>query len=89
MKKTSENWQKECLLLVLDPDGWDRSNFDYSWYKEEITKEEFENRLIHSTVKGNLGESIWKKELRKEKLNQIKIKNNYEINKRAKTNIKN
>jgi len=74
MKKTSENWQKECLMEVLDPDGWDRINYQYSWYEEEITRDEFEMRLMTSTVMGNPNQPIWKKELRKEKLNQIEKK---------------
>ena len=36
--------------LVLDPDGWDRSNWQYSWYEELITYEEFLNRVCRSTV---------------------------------------
>lgn len=34
---------------VLDHDGWDRKNFDYSWKEEKITLEEYENRLSNST----------------------------------------
>lgn len=29
---------------VLDPDGWDRKNYDYSWNEELITLEEYKNR---------------------------------------------
>jgi hypothetical protein len=49
--RTSEDWSRECLVDVLDADGWDRSNFHYSWYEELITKYEFENRLINSTCR--------------------------------------
>ena len=49
--KTSSEWIKEVGYEVLDPDGWDRSNFQYSWYEEEITYEEFQKRLINSTVR--------------------------------------
>lgn len=52
--KTSEQWSaihKESTgQIVMDPDGWDRKNYDYSWHKEEITREEFMNRLSNSTT---------------------------------------
>jgi len=48
--KTSEEWQKTSDVLVYDPDGWDRKNFQYSWHEELITKQEFENRVIRSTI---------------------------------------
>jgi len=57
--KTSEAWQKDCVLTVLDPDGWDRKNFEYSWYEEQITREEFEIRLINSTIRGKITSKIW------------------------------
>lgn len=52
MRKTSEEWNKLYNIKILDPDGWDRKNFHYSWYKEKITKEEFHNRLLRSTIEG-------------------------------------
>ena len=50
--KTSEEWQKEFAdqYRVLDPDGWDRRNYEYSWGKELITREEFEARAAMSTL---------------------------------------
>lgn len=42
--KTSEEWQADYPARIYDPDGWDRSNFHYSWHKERITFEEFERR---------------------------------------------
>lgn len=51
--RTSEEWQK--LLpnpKVLDPDGWDRANFDHSWNEEKISRQEYEDRLIQSTCTG-------------------------------------
>ena len=48
--KTSNDWQK--LIpdpKVLDPDGWDRRNFQYSWYEEKITLSEYNKRLSIST----------------------------------------
>jgi len=53
-KKTSKKWCKKLdimLSCILDPDGWDRTDFDYSFYKEQITKEEFIDRLSASTVR--------------------------------------
>lgn len=53
-KKTSAEWQKQCDdVVVLDPDGWDRSNFKYSWHEEKITLEEYLRRRNRSTVKWN------------------------------------
>jgi hypothetical protein len=37
-------------IQVLDPDGWDRKNYDVSW-AEKITKNEFERRLVKSTCR--------------------------------------
>ncbi len=58
MKKTSKEWYKEIpkehKLLILDPDGWDRTNYEYSFNEELITKDEFKIRLSFSTVKCNL-----------------------------------
>ncbi len=34
---------------ILDPDGWDRKNLVKSW-NEFITRAEFEERLMESTV---------------------------------------
>lgn len=53
-KKTSLDWYKEILeshpkFVIMDPDGWDRTNYDFSFNKELITKEEFKNRVFGST----------------------------------------
>lgn len=50
--KTSADWDLESEYIILDPDGWDRQNYQYSWYEEKITKEEFDRRLFESTVGG-------------------------------------
>ena len=53
VKKTSQEWYEEICsseISIMDPDGWDRRNFRYSWYEEEITKSEFIRRIIHSTL---------------------------------------
>ncbi len=51
--KSSEEWQREFKdkILVLDPDGWDRKNFEYSWKKEKISLAEFKKRCEKSTLK--------------------------------------
>jgi len=48
--KTSEEWQKEFECLIYDPDGWDRHNYQYSWYEEKIDEKEFKKRVMHSTI---------------------------------------
>ena len=52
--KTSEQWSiiHKALTgqIVVDPDGWDRKNYDYAWHKEEISHEEFIRRLENSTT---------------------------------------
>jgi hypothetical protein len=58
--KTSEEWQKLCNIQVLDPDGWDRKNYQFSWFEEKITREEFQNRFYGSTVVGDLNGCWWK-----------------------------
>jgi len=54
LKRTSEYWYnqipKEHNLIIMDPDGWDRTNYVYSFEVEEITKEEFDKRLSYSTI---------------------------------------
>ena len=49
--RTSEEWNKITEdYVVLDPDGWDRTDFKYSWFEERITLEEFNMRICASTV---------------------------------------
>jgi len=50
--KTSEEWQKQYPNpKVLDPDGWDRKNYQYHWFEEKITLKEYNKRLYRSTIK--------------------------------------
>lgn len=42
--KPSVEWHKEDDCIITDPDGWDQKNFDFAWYRERITKEEYEKR---------------------------------------------
>lgn len=48
--KTSWLWNLEDDRLVLDPDGWDRKNYEFSWNMELITHEEYLNRVYRSTT---------------------------------------
>jgi len=48
-KKTSIEWDRLCKIEVLDADGWDRKNYQFSMYEELISREEFEVRLSAST----------------------------------------
>lgn len=48
--KTSYEWAKDYPYEILDPDGWDRENFQFSWFEEKITKWQFEQRVFKSTV---------------------------------------
>lgn len=52
MLKTSRQWHQELCpqTQILDPDGWDRQDFEFSFNQEQITKEEFWARLSDSTV---------------------------------------
>lgn len=53
--KTSQEWQELYLeIRVLDPDGWDRTNFQYSWFGEKITKNEYDMRIMSSTCIKNI-----------------------------------
>jgi hypothetical protein len=48
--KTSAEWQKIFPFpLVYDADGWDRTNFNYSWNEELITEKEYHRRVNRST----------------------------------------
>ena len=49
VERRSGEW---CLLFgvtVIDPDGWDRKDFQRSW-NEPITEAEFKRRVAVSTV---------------------------------------
>lgn len=43
-------WQLEKCARILDPDGWDRDNWEQSWNVERITYEEFCDRAMHCTL---------------------------------------
>jgi hypothetical protein len=70
MKKTSKDWYSEFPpelgFIIMDPDGWDRSNYEFSFNEELITKEEFIKRVSWSTCLSNQAANDffekWKKE---------------------------
>lgn len=50
--KTSEEWSTDPEfkdVTVYDPDGWDRTNYQYSWYEEKISRQEYRKRQMYST----------------------------------------
>ena len=51
--RTSEEGAVQLGADVLDPDGWDRKNFIFSWHEELITREEFDKRYLASTHDSN------------------------------------
>ena len=51
-KHTSEEWQKIYPSpKVIDPDGWDRKNYTYSWHQELIDEKEYHLRVMKSTCR--------------------------------------
>ena len=55
--KTSEQWYNDTYpngeLVILDPDGWDRTNYEYSWSVQLISFETFGQRVARSTIMAN------------------------------------
>lgn len=51
-KHTSEEWQQIYPNpKVIDPDGWDRKNYVYSWHQELIDEKEYHLRVMRSTCR--------------------------------------
>ena len=50
-KLSSADWQVIFdKVEVLDPDGWDRKNYEQSWH-ERITEQEYKRRRTNSTCR--------------------------------------
>lgn len=53
-RKTSAEWltliDSRYKLRILDADGWNRADYEYSFNEEKITREEFNYRLSRSTI---------------------------------------
>lgn len=47
-KLPSSEWARLLGIRIVDPDGWDRKNFEASW-SEPITVDEFRSRALRST----------------------------------------
>ena len=47
MKKTIDEWGKEFKVMVIDPDGFDRT--DPKLRERKFTREEFINGMIQSS----------------------------------------
>lgn len=81
MKKTSKDWYAEIPtelgFVLYDPDGWDRSNWEFSFNQELITKEEFVKRIIESTCMGGKKTieffGKWKENLKQNSFNIIRV----------------
>lgn len=52
IKKTSKEWKDELFpnYEVIDYDGWDRANFNFSFCEEKINEEEFRERMLRCTI---------------------------------------
>jgi hypothetical protein len=50
--KTSEQWKQELFpkVTILDYDGYDRENIQFSFFEEKVTKDEFLDRFTSCTV---------------------------------------
>ncbi len=49
---TSADWCRalEINPAHMDPDGWDRANYEQSFCQEKITRQEFNSRLMMSSL---------------------------------------
>lgn len=51
--RTSDAWYRAIYLhheiVILDPDGWDRKNYQFSFFEELISLNEFHRRVMSST----------------------------------------
>ena len=59
-KRTSKEWNTEMTaavnIKILDPDGWDRNNFQYSFFEKIIKKKKFKKKVMMSTKMGDIRE---------------------------------
>jgi hypothetical protein len=49
---TSDEWRDDpefMSVVILDYDGWDRRNFQFSFYEELITRDQMRARIAAST----------------------------------------
>lgn len=66
---TSYDWdqqinRKDTIFSIHDPDGWDGSNWGYSWNEEKIDSYTFHSRLLKSTIaRTAIKFDVWEKSL--------------------------
>lgn len=52
--RTSAEWMEHLFdskkVIIMDADGWDRTNYDYSFNVEKISLDEFKHRVSLSTM---------------------------------------
>lgn len=48
--KTSAEWERLDGIVITDPDGWDRTNYQFSFHEENITLAEYVKRRSNSTT---------------------------------------
>jgi len=53
--KSSDAWYAEIVrkgkFEIVDPSGWNKNDFKYSFNQELVTRDEFDTRLIQSTLR--------------------------------------
>ena len=52
IKRVSRYWAEYYPFKILDPDGWDRKNYEHDWNIKAITWTEFLEKAMQSTCKG-------------------------------------
>ena len=50
IKRSPDKWGKLLNILIIDPDGWNRSNYDVDW-KKKLTLSEFIQKASNSTAR--------------------------------------
>jgi len=49
IKRTPAEWEQVTGIRILDPDGWDRKNFEVDW-AIPLTEKEFIAKAFTSTI---------------------------------------
>jgi len=57
-ERTPDEWIAHTGIRILDPDGWDRSNFAEDWAKP-LTLEEFKRKAAMSTADWSKARNAW------------------------------
>mgnify|MGYP006409405739 CR=1 FL=1 len=54
LRRTSAQWAAQRVgspVVLIDPDGWDRTDWTYSYFVERISEREYDRRLGASTIR--------------------------------------